>query len=103
MSYFDIKITRVPLAGPHGDGSSPVFMGAMPSKEQWLKLLSYHGEYGALWIEFTDNGTNGDGLTFRVVAGDNLELFSASIPDDSIQVIIESLTSISRLRKAEDG
>ena len=115
MAYYDLTIDRVHIGdpGPPERGMSddkPVFIPPVtvnaPSEEEWLQLWREYGEPSGpdeflCRACFTDNTLSGNGLYLVVYAGESQhELFAARIPTESLDVWIEALQAIKRLREA---
>lgn len=116
MAYYDLKISRIPFAWPgkplHGRNELatkdwfPVDVTRL-SFDEWERR--YEEEYGVAsnetlcFVEIEDNGRHGDGIKFRICAGDSKAVIvETGIPDKSLDTLIEALTAVRRLRNAEE-
>lgn len=113
MSYFDVKISQIPFGWP-GRPRTGVDEDLVPvdvtrlTPERWAELYKtfrgHEGEEPLCFVEIEDNGQHGDGIKFRICAGDpSTVVLETGIPDESLDTLIEALTAVRRLRRSESA
>lgn len=109
MSYFDVRISQIPIGWTEEPKDHPNLGEIRPvvtyqySLAQWQTMFRKLGS-GEDWcrLEFEDNGKDGDGIKLRIHAGDKqYPIVETLLPDESLGTIIEALTAIRNLRKTE--